>query len=158
MRKSLFWIVLCCVALNMSHLAAKEAPTLAKDPALEAQMMSIAHELRCLVCQNETIAASQADLAVDLREQIREKLQQGETPAEIRKFMVDRYGEFVLYKPRLSSRTMLLWGGPFVLLLIGLAVLWRTIRKPPPEEPEPPMSTQDEERARELLGIAKEKR
>jgi cytochrome c-type biogenesis protein CcmH len=156
-RKSLFWIALCCVALNMSQLAAKEAPTLAKDPALEAQMMSIAHELRCLVCQNETIAASQADLAVDLREQIREKLQQGETPAEIRKFMVDRYGEFVLYKPRLSSRTMLLWGGPFILLLIGLAVLWRTIRKPPPE-PETPMSTQDEERARELLGIAKEKR
>lgn len=118
--------------------------------------MDIAHELRCLVCQNETIAASQADLAVDLREQIREKLQQGETPAEIKQFMVDRYGEFVLYKPRLSARTMLLWGGPFALLLLALVVLWRTIRRQP-SAPEDPMSRQDEERARELLGIAKEK-
>jgi len=155
-RKYFLWLVLCCAALNMGRLAAQEAPTLAKDPALEARMMGIAQELRCLVCQNETIAASQADLAVDLREQIREKLQQGETPAEIRKFMVDRYGEFVLYKPRLSSRTLLLWGGPFVLLLVGLGVLWRTVRQQPPE-PEAPMTAQDEEHARELLGIAKER-
>lgn len=156
MRKLFLWIALCCCALGAASLAAKEAPGLAQNPALEAQVMDIAHELRCLVCQNETIAASQADLAVDLREQIREKLQQGETPAEIKQFMVDRYGEFVLYKPRLSARTMLLWGGPFALLLLALVVLWRTIRRQP-SAPEDPMSRQDEERARELLGIAKEK-
>lgn len=156
MRKYFLWIALCCAALGAGPLAAKEAPTLANDPALEAKVMDIAHELRCLVCQNETIAASQADLAVDLRQQIRSKLQQGETPTEIRKFMVDRYGEFVLYKPRLSSRTVLLWGGPFALLLIGLMVLWRTIRKQAAPEPETPMTTQDEARARELLGSARE--
>lgn len=156
MRNYFLWVALCCALLNTGSLAAKEAPTLAQDPALEAKMMGIAQELRCLVCQNETIAASQADLAVDLRQQIRSKLQQGETPAEIRKFMVDRYGEFVLYKPRWSSRTVLLWSGPFVLLLIGLVVLWRTIRQRPPV-PEAPMTPQDEARARELLGIAKEK-
>lgn len=156
MRKYFLWIVLCGAALGMSSLAAKEAPALAKDPVLEAKMMDIAQELRCLVCQNETIAVSQADLAVDLRQQIRAKLQQGETPAQIRKFMVDRYGEFVLYKPRLSSRTALLWGGPFVLLLLGLFLLWRTIRRRT-AEPEVLMTTQETEHARELLGIAKEK-
>lgn len=154
MRKFFFWIALCCATLGAGHLAAREAPTLANDPALEAKVMDIAHELRCLVCQNETIAASQADLAVDLRQQIRSKLQQGETPAEIRKFMVDRYGEFVLYKPRLSGRTVLLWGGPFALLLIGLVALWRTIGRQATAEPTPRLTVQDQERARELLGTA----
>lgn len=156
MHKYLLWLALCCAAFGAGNLAAKEAPTLAQDPALEAKTMDIAHELRCLVCQNETIAASHADLAVDLRQQIRSKLQQGETPDEIRKYMVDRYGEFVLYKPRLSSRTILLWGGPFVLLLLGMLILWRTIRRHPPQEAETPMSPQDEARARELLGSVRE--
>lgn len=158
MRKYLLWIALCCAALGAGPLAARQAPTLANDPVLEAKVMDIAHELRCLVCQNETIAASHADLAVDLRQQIRTKLQQGETPEEIRKFMVDRYGEFVLYKPRLSGKTLLLWGGPFALLLIGLAALWRTVGRQATEEPEPPMTAQDQARARELLGIAGEKK
>ncbi|QXL85940.1 cytochrome c-type biogenesis protein [Comamonas sp. NLF-1-9] len=136
---------------------ASEAPTLAADPALEARMMDIAHELRCLVCQNETIAASHADLAVDLRQQIRKQLEQGRTPAQIREFMVQRYGEFVLYRPRLTAKTLLLWGGPFVLLLLGLFVLWRALGNRP-GTPEPAALTpQEEQKAQQLLGLAKEK-
>lgn len=100
---------------------AKVAPNLSDDPALEARMMVIAEELRCLVCQNETIAASHADLAVDLKNQIRIKLTQGQSQRQILDFMVERYGDFVLYRPPLKTTTVLLWLGPFVLL--GMAVL-----------------------------------
>lgn len=155
MRKYLLLIALGCAWLGMAGAWAKEAPALANDPALEERVLEISQELRCLVCQNETIAASHADLAVDLRQQIRTKLQEGETPDQIRKFMVDRYGEFVLYKPRLSAKTLLLWGGPFVLLLLALFILWRTIRHRPGDS-EPTMTAQDTQRARELLGVSKE--
>ena len=156
MRKYLALIALCCACLTAQHALATEAPTLANDPALEQHVMEIAHELRCLVCQNETIAASHADLAVDLRQQIRTKLQEGETPAQIRTFMVDRYGEFVLYKPRLSTKTLLLWIGPFVLLVLGFIVLWRTLRQRATEA-DTPLSEHDVQRARALLGITREK-
>ncbi|OJU89894.1 MAG: hypothetical protein BGO13_01985 [Burkholderiales bacterium 66-5] len=142
--------------MTAQRALATEAPTLANNPALEQHVMEIAQELRCLVCQNETIAASHADLAVDLRQQIRTKLQEGETPAQIRKFMVDRYGEFVLYKPRLSTKTFLLWIGPFVLLVLGFFVLWRTLRQRTAEA-DTSLSEQDVQRARELLGIPREK-
>ena len=156
MRKYLALIALCCVCLTAQRALATEAPTLANNPALEQHVMEIAEELRCLVCQNETIAASHADLAVDLRQQIRTKLQEGETPAQIRKFMVDRYGEFVLYKPRLSTKTLLLWIGPFVLLVLGFFVLWRTLRQRTAEA-DTSLSEQDVQRARELLGITRER-
>lgn len=109
--------------------AAREAPPLSADPVLEARVMSVAGELRCLVCQNETIAASHADLAVDLRKQIRQKLQEGQSQAQIIDFMVQRYGDFVLYRPPLKPRNWLLWAGPFVLLALALAVLVANIRK-----------------------------
>ena len=156
MRKYFTLIALCCACLTAQHALATEAPTLANNPALEQHVMEIAQELRCLVCQNETIAASHADLAVDLRQQIRTKLQEGETPAQIRKFMVDRYGEFVLYKPRLSTKTLLLWIGPFVLLVLGFFVLWRTLRQRTAEA-DTSLSEQDVQRARELLGITRER-
>ncbi|WP_291555991.1 cytochrome c-type biogenesis protein [Comamonas sp. SCN 65-56] len=156
MRKYLALIALCCACLTAQHALATEAPTLANDPALEQHVLEIAQELRCLVCQNETIAASHADLAVDLRQQIRTKLQEGETPAQIRTFMVDRYGEFVLYKPRLSTKTLLLWIGPFVLLVLGFIVLWRTLRQRATEA-DTPLSEHDVQRARALLGITREK-
>ena len=156
MRKYLALIALCCACLSAQHVLATEAPTLANDPVLEQHVMEIAQELRCLVCQNETIAASHADLAVDLRQQIRTKLQEGETPAQIRTFMVDRYGEFVLYKPRLSTKTLLLWIGPFVLLVLGFIVLWRTLRQRATEA-DTPLSDNDVQRARALLGITREK-
>ena len=111
------------------HASAKEATPLAADPALEARVMVIAEELRCLVCQNETIAASHADLAVDLRKQIRQKLTQGQSNQQILDFMVERYGDFVLYRPPLKTTTVLLWVGPFALLALALAVLAVNIRR-----------------------------
>lgn len=108
---------------------AKEAAPLAKDPAMEARVMAIAEELRCLVCQNETIAASHADLAVDLRRQIERKLAQGQSKQQILDFMVERYGDFVLYRPPLKATTALLWAGPFVLLLVAGAVMAAHIRR-----------------------------
>lgn len=146
-------IALClAVLLAGPALAAREAPALAADEALEARVMAIAQELRCLVCQNETLAASHADLAVDLRQQIRHQLQDGRSPEQIRQFMVDRYGDFVLYRPRFGARTLLLWLGPFLLLLLGLAVLGCTIRRRATEAPEPTLSAEESARARQLLG------
>ena len=154
--RRLSWIVLlACLLLAAGLAPAQEAPLLAKDPALEAQMRDIAHELRCLVCQNETIADSDADLAVDLRNQIRQQLHQGRTPEQIRQFMVDRYGEFILFRPRFSTRTLLLWIGPFVLLLLAVTAMLVSIRRRS-TLPEASLSPEEAQRARELLGTAEE--
>lgn len=108
---------------------AKDAAPVATDPAVEARMMVIATELRCLVCQNQTIADSHADLAVDLRQQIREMLAKGMTEDEIRRYMTDRYGDFVLYNPPFKATTALLWVGPAVLLAGALAALFIVLRR-----------------------------
>lgn len=126
------------------------ATPLVADPALEVRVMEIAQELRCLVCQNETIAASQADLAQDLRKQIRIKLQQGQNPREILDFMVARYGEFVLYRPALKGKTLLLWLGPFIFLLAAFLSLIHVIRKRRMATP-PALSHDQRARARALL-------
>ena len=140
------------LAFAASLAAAQEARPLAEDPVLEAKVMQIAEGLRCLVCQNETIAASHADLAVDLRKQIRQKLQQGQSEAQIVDFMVQRYGDFVLYKPPLKRSTWLLWGGPFVLLAVALAVLALNIRRRRAAASAAPLRADELERARRLLG------
>jgi cytochrome c-type biogenesis protein CcmH len=106
-----------------------EAPSTAADPVLEARVMKIAAELRCLVCQNQTIADSHADLAIDLRNQVREMLKKGQSQAEIVDYMTARYGDFVLYRPPVKSTTALLWFGPAVLLVGGLAVLITVLRR-----------------------------
>ena len=108
---------------------AKEAADAAANPALEARVMAISEELRCLVCQNQTIADSHADLAVDLRNQIRTKLAAGESERQIKDFMVERYGDFVLYRPPLKATTVLLWVGPFALLALAAFALSRAIRQ-----------------------------
>jgi len=108
---------------------AKDAPDAAADPALEARMMRIATELRCLVCQNQTIADSHADLAVDLREEVRVMLRKGESDQQVLKYMTDRYGDFVLYRPPVRATTWLLWFGPGVLLVGGLIGLIALLRK-----------------------------
>ena len=134
--------------------AAQEAKPLAEDPMLEAKVMAIAEELRCLVCQNETIAASHADLAVDLRKQIRQKLQQGQTQAKILDFMVQRYGDFVLYRPPVKSSTWLLWGGPFLLLAVAVAALVLNIRRRRTLAAAP-LKADEAERVRRLLAEEK---
>lgn len=113
--------------------------------------MVIAEELRCLVCQNETIAASHADLAVDLRGQIQTKLVQGQSKQQILDFMVERYGDFVLYRPPLKASTVLLWLGPFALLFIGGAVLAIHIRQRKRSEPSEVLRPEDALRAQQLL-------
>ncbi|RVU45670.1 cytochrome c-type biogenesis protein CcmH [Rubrivivax rivuli] len=106
----------------------KLAQEASADPALEKRVLAIAAELRCLVCQNETIAASHADLAVDLRNQVREMLRQGRSEREILDYMTARYGDFVLYRPPVKPTTALLWFGPAVLLVGGLMGLWLVLR------------------------------
>lgn len=118
MKRLLF--ALCWLALSSTSLA-KEAAPLAEDPVLEARLMQISKELRCLVCQNETLADSHADLAKDLRREVRDKIRQGLTDAQIKKYLTQRYGDFVLYRPRVTAKTWLLWFGPF-LLLFGVAL------------------------------------
>ena len=127
------------------------AQPLADDPELEARVLRLADELRCLVCQNETIAASNAELAVDLRRQIRQKLAAGESEQQIRDYMVERYGEFVLYRPPLHAGTVLLWVGPFVLLLVAGGVLAHHVRRHRPQG-SAPLSPAEAERVRRLLG------
>ena len=99
------------------------------DPKVEQRLKSLADELRCLVCQNQTIADSNAPLAVDLRQQIRTQIAQGRTDSDIRAYMVERYGNFVLYRPPLTASTLLLWGGPALLLGGGIAVFIVTVRR-----------------------------
>ena len=100
-----------------------------EDPALQARYESINRELRCLVCQNQTIADSNATLAHDLRREVREMIAAGKTDGEIREFMIERYGDFVLYRPRLNATNFLLWAAPALLLLIGGGVAMRFIRR-----------------------------
>src|SRR5213592_2630024 len=101
----------------------------ADEAALDKRVMDLAAELRCLVCQNQTLAESNAGLAVDLRNQIRAQLARGASEREVVDFMVARYGDFVLYRPPLKASTFLLWFGPFVLLIAGTCVLIRLIRR-----------------------------
>ena len=122
------WLLAVCLALPLGALA-KEAAPAADDPVLEARVMRIASELRCLVCQNQTIADSHADLAQDLRNQVREMLQQGKSEAEILDYMTQRYGDFVLYRPPVKSTTTLLWYGPAALLVGGVVVLIVVLRR-----------------------------
>ena len=108
---------------------AKEAAPLADKPAVEARMRKLAEELRCLVCQNQTIADSNAELASALRRELRELVEQGKSDDEIRAFMTARYGDFVLYNPPLKESTAFLWVGPFLLLGLGGGIWWTVARK-----------------------------
>jgi cytochrome c-type biogenesis protein CcmH len=119
------------------------------DAALEKRVHDLSSELRCLVCQNQTLADSSAPLAVDLRNQVREQLKSGKSERDVIDFLVARYGDFVLYRPPLQANTVLLWLGPFLLLVAGLALLawrlrWRRV-------PEPELSAADRARAARLL-------
>lgn len=148
------WRPVLALLLSIAAWAAQanEAAPLAADPALEARVMRVAEELRCLVCQNETIAASQADLAVDLRQQIRTKLRQGESQAQILDFMVQRYGEFVRYRPAFNPRTALLWIGPFALLALAALVMATHFRRRRVEVSPGELSEAEARRVAELLG------
>jgi cytochrome c-type biogenesis protein CcmH len=100
-----------------------------EDPALQSRFESIAKELRCLVCQNESIADSNAELAVDLRRQVREMLVAGKSDDAIFKYMTDRYGDFVRFAPPLGPKTFLIWGAPFIVLILGVGIIFRVMRQ-----------------------------
>jgi cytochrome c-type biogenesis protein CcmH len=149
MKKIIFFALSLLFFAAVASRAA-EAPPAADDPALESRMMQLASQLRCLVCQNETIADSTADLASDLRNQIRVQMKRGETNQEIIDYMVARYGDFVLYKPPLKTTTLLLWAGPFVLLVVGLAALFYRLSRRP-SAPPPQLTEAERARAAALL-------
>jgi cytochrome c-type biogenesis protein CcmH len=123
--KLLFLILL----LVMPLVYADQAVPTNDDPVLEKRVMALSTHLRCLVCQNQTIADSNAELAIDLRNQVRDKLRQGQSEQEVLDYMVNRYGEFVLFKPLVKSTTWLLWFGPLLLLTVGLGVLFVILRQ-----------------------------
>jgi cytochrome c-type biogenesis protein CcmH len=122
---------------------------MAQDPQLERRVTNLAHELRCLVCQNQTLADSNAPLAVDLRNQIREQLAAGKSEQQVVDFMVERYGDFVLYRPPFKASTALLWAGPFIFLIAGFWFLLRFLRRR--QVPAPELSAEDRARAAKLL-------
>lgn len=130
---------------------AKEAAPLAEDPAVEVRLNKISEEMRCLVCQNESLAGSRSDLAQDLRREIREQIKQGKSDDEIRSFMVSRYGDFVLYRPPVKSTTWLLWAGPFLLLAAGVAAMVMALRRRASSPTAVALSPEDQRRAEALL-------
>jgi cytochrome c-type biogenesis protein CcmH len=117
------------VAMLLTGTALAIDPTVLPDPALQARYVALSHELRCLKCQNEAIADSPSDVAEDLRRELRELLAAGKTDDEIRDFMVARYGEFILFRPRMSARNGWLWFGPGILLIGGALIAVRIVRQ-----------------------------
>ena len=146
--KHLLRLLILLAATCWGNLAvrAAEAPTIAEDPVLEQRVNEIGLELRCLVCQNQTISDSHAGLAVDLKNQIREQLKAGKTDREILDFMVERYGDFVLYRPPMKATTILLWAGPFALMAIGLGAAVLIVRRRRQAVEAPPHLTEDQRR------------
>ena len=126
-------------------------PDTPADPATEARLRELSQELRCLVCQNQTIADSNADLAVDLRREVRKQILQGKGDGEIKSYLVARYGDFVLYKPPVQGNTALLWFGPFVLLLAGVGVWWVLTRRRAAMVAANTVSAEEEKKAKDLL-------
>lgn len=147
----LLFLSLFLVCLFTPLAIARDAQPLGEDPAVEARLQKLSKELRCLVCRNETLAESPAGLADDLRREIREQIKAGKSDQEIIAFLQARYGEYILYRPRVTPTTYLLWFGPFVLLLAGLLVLFRYIRQRRDAITEQPLTADDHRRAEELL-------
>ncbi|HVQ37749.1 MAG TPA: cytochrome c-type biogenesis protein [Pyrinomonadaceae bacterium] len=145
------WLLLILIAGASFPAIAKDAQPAAADPVLEERVMALSRELRCLVCQNETLADSRADLAVDLRNQIREQMQAGKSDKEIIAFLTERYGKFILFRPPVDPTTYLLWFGPFILLLAGLLLLFRYVKKRRDAIVDQPLSAVERDRAETLL-------
>lgn len=121
-------LAVVCLLVMVSAFAIDSEPPFS-DPALQARYETLTHEFRCLVCQDETVADSNADLAADFRRQIHAMVAEGKSDAEIKDYMVKRYGDFVLYRPPLQSSTVFLWAGPFLLLLVGLSVIYLVVKR-----------------------------
>ena len=146
-------LLLCMLSsLAMAQVQEEERPS--DDPVIEERLAKLSKELRCLQCQNQTLADSPAGLAADLRREIREQMKAGKSDQEILAFLTQRYGDFILYRPRVTVTTYVLWFGPFVLLLAGLAILFRYIKQRRDSITEQPLTADDRRRAEELLASA----
>ncbi|MFZ5524590.1 MAG: cytochrome c-type biogenesis protein [Pseudomonadota bacterium] len=149
-------ILILLLCLLPGFACADVAKDLAEDPVLEKRMIGLAENLRCLVCQNESLASSRSELANDLRQEVREQMQKGMSDQEIIDYLVARYGDYVLFDPPVKSYTLLLWYGPFALLLVGLIGLIFQLRKRKSKIPEPHLSDEDAKRAADLLNPSKD--
>ena len=127
-RAALTLLLEVCLSLAAAYAAWAVDPTELPDPTLQARYVGLTHELRCMQCQNESLADSPVDLAADLRREVRNQLLAGKSDEEIRAWMTARYGDFILFRPRYSLRNAWLWGAPGMLLLIGVLVCWRIVR------------------------------
>lgn len=143
-------LIICVFAALAGGMIAKDAQPV-EDPRIEQRMRDLTQQLRCLVCQSETLADSQADWAVDIRQQIREQMMAGKSDQEIIAFLTARFGDFVLYKPPVKVTTYLLWFGPFVLLIGGTLLLFRFIKQRRELITEEPLTADEHRRADELL-------
>ena len=155
MMKRIFLATL--IALCLGSVFAKDAVPLADDPVTEQRLISISEEMRCLVCQNESLAGSRSDLANDLRREIRILISEGKSDDQIRSFMVERYGDFVLYRPPVKPVTWLLWIGPFVILGIGIAGLLMYLRRRNSSVPNVVLTDADNQKIDALLNAADKK-
>lgn len=147
-------LLLLCLLSSFAMAQVQEEERPSDDPVIEQRLAKLSKELRCLQCQNQTLADSPAGLAADLRREIREQMKAGKSDQEIIAFLTQRYGDFILYRPRVTYTTYLLWFGPFVLLLAGLYVLFRYIKQRRDIIPEQPLSADERRRAEELLASA----
>lgn len=150
MRKSLATLLLL-LAFSTPVFAVQPSEML-PDPKQEQRARALSAELRCLVCQNQSIDDSDAQLARDLRLIVRERIKAGDSDSQILTFLVDRYGEFVLLKPRFGWHTLVLWAGPFVILLIGGFVVWRQAQRKAVPVMEKPLSAEEQAALRKALG------
>ncbi len=146
--------------LSLMSLAvwAGEAKDVAEDPVVEKRMVKLAETLRCPMCQNESLASSHAEVAIELRQEMREMMKKGMSDQEVTDYMVARYGDFVRYDPPMKSTTALLWFGPFALLLTGAGVLFYQLRKRYKAIPEPELTADAQQRAAALLNDQEDKR
>jgi cytochrome c-type biogenesis protein CcmH len=144
-------ILLICLLASVVVAQVQEEEVPSDDPVIEQRLANLSKQLRCLQCQNQTLADSPAGLAADLRREIRVQMKAGKSDQEIIAFLTQRYGDFILYKPRVTFTTYLLWFGPFVLLLGGLYVLFRYIKQRRDLITEKPLSADEHRRAEELL-------
>jgi cytochrome c-type biogenesis protein CcmH len=151
-RSLLVALLVALAPLALAQNAARQAAPLEMDPGTAKRAVALANELRCLVCQNQTIAESNADLAQDLRRQINEQIAAGRSDREIIDYMVARYGDFVLYRPPFKAATAALWLGPFVLAAIALFVLSKVVRSRRRLAEEPPLGDAERREAERLLG------
>ncbi len=150
-RSRLLALLLLCLLSSVAaaQIVVEDQPS--DDPVVEQRLAKLSHELRCLQCQNQTLAESPSSIAADLRREIRIQIKAGKSDPEIVAFLEQRYGDFILYRPRVKPITYLLWFGPFILLLGGLLVLFRYIKQRRDAIAEQPLSAEERRRAEEML-------